>query len=68
MDNITGLNLNENLTYTNINTKTINNKNIVDEFDEQDIMQLEILELKQKVNLLTSILNELLNKDIELIS
>lgn len=68
MDNITGLNLNENLTYTNINTKTINNKNIVDEFDEQDIMQLEILELQQKVNLLTSILNELLNKDIELIS
>jgi hypothetical protein len=68
MDNITGLNLNENLTYTNINTKTINNKSIDDQFDDTDIMQLEILELQQKVNLLTSILNELLNKDIELIS
>ena len=68
MDNITGLNHNENISYTNINTKTINNKSIVDEFDEQDEMQLSILELQQKVNLLTSILNELLNKNVELIS
>ena len=68
MDNITGLNHNENVTYTNINTKTINQKSIVDEFDEQDEMQLSILELQQKVNLLTSILNELLNKNVELIT
>ncbi len=68
MDNITGLNHNDNVNYTNINTKTINNKSIVEEFDEQQTMQLEILELQQKVNLLTAILNELLNKEVELLS
>ena len=66
MDNITGLNINE--TFQNLNVSTINQKSIVDEFNEQDEMLIEIIELREKVNLLLLFINEQFNKEFETIT
>ena len=67
MDNITGKASSsiENTEYTNITTEKINNKSIVDEFTEQDEMQLQIQILQNTVNTLINFINTHFQTDFQ---